>query len=74
MTNTKIINCKNLSEAEKTVLSLLEQNPKMRELRFCESGFYSKKNSDKEKVIVYVWHYYKTSDKEKRIYTQLIEK
>ena len=74
MTNTKIINCKNLSEAEKTVLSLLEQNPKMRELRFCESGFYSKKNSDKEKVIVYVWHYYETSDKEKRIYTQLIEK
>ena len=74
MTNTKIINCKNLSEAEKTVLNLLEQNPKMRELRFCESGFYSKKNSDKEKVIVYVWHYYETSDKEKRIYTQLIEK
>ena len=74
MTNTKIINCKNLSEAEKTVLSLLEQNPKMRELRFYESGFYSKKNSDKEKVIVYVWHYYETSDKEKRIYTQLIEK
>ena len=74
MANTKIINCKNLSEAEKTVLSLLEQNPKMRELRFCESGFYSKKNSDKEKVIVYVWHYYETSDKEKRIYTQLIEK
>ena len=74
MTNTKTITCKNLTDAEKTVSNLLEQNPKMRELRFCESGFYSKKNSDKEKVIVYVWHYYETSDKEKRIYTQLIEK
>ena len=74
MTNTKTITCKNLTEAEKTVSNLLEQSPKMRELRFCESGFYSKKNSNKEKVIVYVWHYYETSDKEKRIYTQLIEK
>ena len=74
MTNTKTITCKNLTDAEKTVSNLLEHNPKMRELRFCESGFYSKKNSDKEKVIVYVWNYYETSDKEKRIYTQLIEK
>ena len=74
MTNTKTITCKNLTDAEKTVSNLLEQNSKMRELRFCESGFYSKKNSNKEKVIVYVWHYYETSDKEKRIYTQLIEK
>ena len=73
MTNTKTITCKNLTDAEKTVLNLLEQNPKMRELRFCESGFYSKKNSDKEKVIVYVWRYYETSDKAKGIYTQLIE-
>ena len=74
MTNTKIINCKNLSEAEKTVSNLLEQNPKMRELRFCESGFYSKKNRDKEKVIVYVWRFNgEWADASKGIYTQIIE-
>ena len=74
MTNTKTITCKNLTDAGQTVANLLEQNPKMRELRFCESGFYSKKNSEKEKVIVYVWHFNgEWADASKGIYTKLIE-
>ena len=74
MTNTKTITCKNLTDAEKTVSNLLEQNSKMRKLRFCESGFYSKENSKKEKIIIYVWRFNgEWADASKGIYEQLIE-
>ncbi|MEF9983754.1 MAG: hypothetical protein RR806_07505 [Oscillospiraceae bacterium] len=60
--------------AKSEVDEILEQNPNMREVGVFENGFYSRKNKDKKKLIIFAWRWNgEWADSSKEVFTRLIE-